>query len=429
MIELLKHIFDEQNHFASGGLLLMIVAGLGVYVRAIPYRLWQWVVGQSTMMITVTNDDAAFQWVKEWFLEQSFLKRIRRVDLDTTVKDGQLTLVPGPGSHWFWYAGRPFRVYFYRNDDPKSLSARRQESLTFITIGRRQRFLKRFVQEVVECHRKNITESALFVCDEGYWMKAQGYRPRRMESVILRPREKERLIQDVERFRGARERYLRLGVPYHRGYLLYGPPGTGKTSLVSALAAQFEMSIYVVSLSDFNDRCLLKAIQNIPPNSVVLFEDIDCMKTGGARPNLEEERRKKVSPEPDAKGSIPDGFAVTLSGLLNVLDGFHAPERVLFVMTSNRIEALDQALLRPGRIDYRLFLGRAVEEQKIELYTRFFPQASLVEAREFVEEHSSAETMAEFQGLLLGLEHDQSGWPEADHERLPADINEEALVG
>ena len=95
---------------------------------------------------------------------------------------------------------------------------------------------------------------------------------------------------------------------------------------------------------------------------------------------------------------------VTLSGLLNVLDGFYAPTGVLFVMTTNDLERLDQALLRPGRIDYKLYLGKASDHQKVELYRRFFPGSSDVEAREFVEASRSAETMAEFQGLLLALE-------------------------
>jgi chaperone BCS1 len=100
-------------------------------------------------------------------------------------------------------------------------------------------------------------------------------------------------------------------------------------------------------------------------------------------------------------------LGVTLSGLLNVLDGFRAPENVLFVMTSNKIEALDPALLRPGRIDFRLYLGRASDRQKVELYLRFFPEASEFDAEMFVEDHRSAETMAEFQGLLLALEEKQ----------------------
>jgi hypothetical protein len=61
------------------------------------------------------------------------------------------------------------------------------------------------------------------------------------------------------------------------------------------------------------------------------------------------------------------------------------------------------------RIDYRLFLGKAAEEQKVELYLRFFPRTSPAEAEEFVAANRSAETMAEFQGLLLGLDQDRPG--------------------
>jgi len=212
------------------------------------------------------------------------------------------------------------------------------------------------------------------------------------------------LMQDIERFKASKNRYRKLGVPYHRGYLLYGPPGTGKTSLVSALGAEFGMSVYVLNLTEFNDKTLMRATNDVPPNSIILFEDIDCMKSSSARPGLEEAVTTRANNVTDGKTENLPQLGVTLSGLLNVLDGFHAPEDVLFVMTTNVIDALDRALLRPGRIDYRLFLGRACEEQKIELYLRFFPMADREEAKEFVEMHYAAETMAEFQGLLLGLE-------------------------
>jgi mitochondrial chaperone BCS1 len=406
MTEIIKSILSGHNQFASGGLLLMIVGGLGVYLRAVPKGLWDWFVDQTTMMITVNDGDSSFFWVKEWLLEQSFLNRVRRVDLDTTIRNGELALIPAPGWHWFWRGRRPFLVYFYRNEDPKGSQRRRTESLTFRTIGRRQAFLKRFISEIVECHERNAgISSSLFVDDAG-WTRAQGYAPRLMESVILKTGEKERLLGDIRKFRDSRLRYRQLGVPYHRGYLLYGPPGTGKTSLVSAMAATFEMHVYVINLSTFNDRTLTMAINNVPPNSIVLFEDIDCMKSGKARTNPSGAEAKPGTSSDD-KEEIP-GLGVTLSGLLNVIDGFSAPENVLFVMTSNVIENLDQALLRPGRIDYKLYMGQADDRQNIELYKRFFPQATELDAELFVEEHRAAETMAEFQGLLLRLEQDCS---------------------
>ena len=127
------------------------------------------------------------------------------------------------------------------------------------------------------------------------------------------------------------------------------------------------------------------------------------MKAGDRRPEPEEWRKKQEAPGGNQKSDAIALFSVTLSGLLNVLDGFHAPENVVFVMTTNKIEQLDPALLRPGRIDYKLFMGEAAESQKIELYRRFFSEATEVEARDFAQAHFAA-TMAEFQGLLLALE-------------------------
>jgi chaperone BCS1 len=380
MLELLKSVLTGQNAFASGGLLLMIIGAVSVWLRAVPERIWYWIVRQATMLITVNDDDAAFVWVKEWFLEQNFLKRIRHVDLDTTMRNERIAMIPAPGMHWFWYGGRPFQVWFSRTEDSHERATRRMESLTFRTLGRRRVFLQKFVDDVVSCHTRRMgVQSYLYIYNDG-WDYVEGYAPRLLDSVLLQPGEKEHLIEDVKNFRASKQRYARLGIPYHRGYLLYGPPGTGKTSLVSALAAHFGLSIYVVNLTDFADRSLMNAVNLVPPNSVLLFEDIDCAKGGKAR---EAAVSVATGGGQADKGTVTNG--VTLSGLLNVLDGFYAPANVLFVMTTNHIEVLDDALLRPGRIDYRLFLGSASASQKIELYLRFFLQGTEVEAREFVE--------------------------------------------
>jgi chaperone BCS1 len=258
--------------------------------------------------------------------------------------------------------------------------------------------------------------------DDG-WDYVQGYSPRVLDSVVLEPGEKEHLIQDIAQFRRSKRRYERLGVPYHRGYLFYGPPGTGKTSLVSALAAHFGLSIYSINLSDFTDRSLMNAVNQVPANSVLLFEDIDCMTGSRSRESTNLEGIHNPVARPSKTENLAAANGVTLSGVLNVLDGFHAPTGVLFVMTTNHVEKLDQALLRPGRIDYRLYLGKASDLQKLDLFRRFFPKTPEAEAREFVEASRSAETMAEFQGLLLALEQREGRpdtQPEAQSEEIPA---------
>ena len=399
----LKSTLTGRNEFASGGLLLMIIGAISVWLRAVPKLVWDWIVGQTSMVITVKDDDAAFGWVKEWFLDQSFLKRTRRVDLDTTVRNERIAMIPAPGKHWFWYSGRPFEVWFSRTENTHERSGRRLESLTFRTLGRNRAFVTRFVEDVVRCHvRRQGVQSYLYVYDDG-WDYVEGYAPRGLASVILQPGEKEHLLEDVAQFRRSKQRYEVLGVPYHRGYLFHGLPGTGKTSLVSALAAHFGMSIYVINLGEFNDRSLMGAVNQVPTNSVLLFEDIDCMRGSQSRERADLGSGRNATATPSMKENASTN-GVTLSGLLNVLDGFHAPSGVLFVMTTNHVEKLDLALLRPGRVDYKLFLGKASDQQKAELYRRFFADASEHEAQEFIEASQSAETMAEFQGLLLALE-------------------------
>jgi chaperone BCS1 len=148
----------------------------------------------------------------------------------------------------------------------------------------------------------------------------------------------------------------------------------------------------------------MNAINQVPANSLLLFEDIDCMRTGEPRFGAGGEAGERGPGASGAKTNASCQNGVTLSGLLNVLDGLFAPTGVLFVMTTNDIGKLDGALLRPGRIDYRLYLGRASIQQKVDLYRRFFPHACETQAREFVAASPGAETMAEFQGLLLALE-------------------------
>ena len=163
MFEVLKHLLNGQNQFASGGLLLMVLGSIGVFVRGLPEQLWSWLVHQTTMRITVKDDDDSFVWVKEWFLEQEFLKRVRRVDLDTSLRGAEMALIPAPGRHFFWHAGLPFWVWFYRSEDTKGRSQRRIESLTFRTIGSIRQAIPIDSYRLLAAHAVGVSSGSLWM--------------------------------------------------------------------------------------------------------------------------------------------------------------------------------------------------------------------------------------------------------------------------
>jgi chaperone BCS1 len=387
-----------MNQFTMSGAVLVLMGGIMAYLKGLPSDIWFLLTRQLTVYVTVKDDDKSFVWVKEWMLDQEFIKHVRRVDLDSTLrKEMDISLIPSPGTHFFWHKKRPFWIEFKRSDEKKQdgYSAKRSESFALRTLGRKQSVVLKLVEEIKKSHHKSLqNESRLMQWITDYWYDVKGYRPRKLESIVLGAGEKEKLLEAVDKFLTSKEKYDLLGIPYHYGIGLNGPPGTGKTSLASAIAGRLGWDVYTMSLSEMSDSSLKQAMRNVPENSVIVFEDIDAMGVG-------EKRKKDDSKEKKDGDTMRDLLGVTLSGLLNVLDGFNAPSGVIYVMTTNHIDNLDPALLRPGRVDYRLYLGKATEHQKVELFKRFFPEVADADALSAVQERPSSETMAEFQGHLL----------------------------
>lgn len=167
----------------------------------------------------------------------------------------------------------------------------------------------------------------------GDWRTRSDLPPRTMDSVNLPKEQKDRIIADLGGFLEAEDRYNRLAIPWHRGYMFYGPPGTGKTSLVKALANHFNLDLWYISLSDLSvESSLLQLIGGVGPRSMLLLEDIDTIKITHDRDSSE-------------SGKISTG------SLLNTLDGVATPHGLITVMTTNRFDILDPALKRAGRMD------------------------------------------------------------------------------
>lgn len=187
----------------------------------------------------------------------------------------------------------------------------------------------------------------------------QPRRKRPLESVILDEGVKERIVEDVQDFLASGKWYHDRGIPYRRGYLLYGPPGTGKSSFIQALAGELDYDIAILNLSErgLTDDRLNHLLTIVPNRTLVLLEDVDAAFSN-----------RRVQTEADGYR----GANVTFSGLLNSLDGVaSAEERILF-LTTNHVDRLDEALVRPGRVDMTVRLGEVSRYQVGCLWDRFY---------------------------------------------------------
>jgi len=199
------------------------------------------------------------------------------------------------------------------------------------------------------------------------WKEANVRPIRPLSTVNLANGIEQDILRDIERYIHPSTHlfYARRGIPYRRGFLFYGPPGTGKTSFSLALAGHFRIDLYMISLASKNldDDTLTYLFNELPPKCIVLLEDIDSAGIDREAQNLdtdsERERRRKK-------------HILSLSGLLNTIDGAASQEGRILIMTTNVPETLDAALIRHGRIDKQIKFDLISKFDAKQLFIRMF---------------------------------------------------------
>jgi mitochondrial chaperone BCS1 len=226
-------------------------------------------------------------------------------------------------------------------------------------------------------------------------VKTRPSRP--LSSIIVEGNIKDMIKDDSIRFLNSEKWYISKGIPYRRGYLLYGPPGCGKTSLVTALAGELRLPIVLIPLNSdrMDDLILAEAMGSTPKDCIIFIEDIDSALPREAEQNQHLMARMRRAP-------------VTLSGLLNAIDGVGAQEGRLLFMSTNHRDRLDEALIRPGRVDFQAYLGKASKAGASELFDQFFVgDETTTDFRESAKEQflarveSGVHSFASLQGVLM----------------------------
>ncbi|KAK6832113.1 hypothetical protein RU639_002555 [Aspergillus parasiticus] len=281
----------------------------------------------------------------------------------------QLLWSPSEGIHYFRYGGRCLALT-RQIEERGTMLYTRTDKLRISCLGWDASILKQLLLEArVEYSQKEKGKTVIYrgakrsYDNDFYWARSTARPARPLSTVILDHEEKTAFIQDVQQYLhpSTMRWYSDRGIPYRRGYLFYGPPGTGKSSLAFAAAGFLGLNVYILDLNatQLTEDALAQLFQELPRRCLVLLEDIDTNEVTSRRSDESKKKRKGNN-------------KISLSALLNTIDGVAAQEGRVLVMTTNHQENLDPALIRPGRVDYQIEFKLANRNLMMQMFQNLF---------------------------------------------------------
>jgi len=392
------------NDFASGGLALGMIGGMIAVAKTAGDYLWEWLQRKFIVVATFNNTDESYQWLLSYLADHPMATSTSRFTIATDLsgKPGQTRVdedagygiylprvffIPSAGRHFFWFKNRLLwlsKEQAQRQAGSSSGPGLPTEVIKIASIGRSRDILEDLIQEAQRKYVEKEKGRTVIFASDGYgnWRRTRSRPVRPLDTIVLDSGLKSWILADVIEFLGSEKWYADRGIPYRRGYLLYGYPGTGKTSFITSLAGELRLNIYVISLANkmLTDESLIELMSQTPPRCILLLEDIDAAFVS-----------RTMTADGSAAASAVSGGStttgVTFSGLLNAIDGVAAQEGRILCMTTNHIEKLDPALIRPGRIDCQVLLDRGTQAQAHELFLKFYSHGTY--EHEFIAEEAA----------------------------------------
>lgn len=351
---------------------LMCLFGLLGFLSPYIYKSKAFLEGSFTSTVYVQSTDETYNMVLEWISSRGLDGAARSSIVRVKKQNGRQDPIGKPKKALSFSPWHGSFIFRHRNSflsyrtSLADVGFRKEEELSITCLGRSPKTVKDFLNECKDEYlRLNRNKTTVFRNRRDCWERAAVIEARPLSTVILADTQKQSLIKDVGEFFDKRTRrwYSTRSVPYRKGILFYGPPGTGKTSLSLSVAGRFGLDIYTASVSTVNDQMLHDLFTKLPPQCIVLLEDIDAATATHCRGAGDGNASKTADKE-----------SVTLSGLLNAFDGVASQEGRLLIMTTNHIRKLDDALIRPGRIDRKVEFQLVDRDLATQIYRLVFEE-------------------------------------------------------
>lgn len=234
-------------------------------------------------------------------------------------------------------------------------------------IQKLKSFTRMLVKDTREIERHQAKSIYHYVgAGGGGGMSQEWGRPTRTFADVFIPDEQQRRIEEsVIKFANSEKWYRDHNIPYHFGIMLHGDPGTGKSSVVQAITNIIDCDVYYVNTAALgpalnNDYWLRNT--NKERTRIAIIEDVDT--------SVFSKRRNKSNEKVEKYDRFPPPQEFSIGTFLNFIDGFASPDKVIYIMTTNHLDELDPALIRPGRIDLSLEIGY-VDNETFTKFTMF----------------------------------------------------------
>jgi len=376
MIEKITELFSN----AQNNQILIAIMGGGIFwqiisnIQAILGTIWSWILACISFTINSVNvgdyDRPILRYKIEKVLSNSKVLWERHSELQPTSSDYNETKLMntafGRSYRWLWghfmildrtYSTQSTKVVI-------NISAR-------VFFTRRKKFIARLIEEVEKCSLTGDRDTIMVNMGDGIVTE----KPKRdINSVYTDGNIAQKMLSDVKAFIDNRDIYVKNNSPYKFVGLLCGTPGSGKTSTIHAIASELGMGIRFINTDKEEFESIARLMTRNDDygdngkRNIIVIEDIDCMSMNAT------DRRNISNVQCDGRMKIEDDdpsdvieyknehnrslidfkvAPISLSSILNLLDGIITPSGAIVFLTTNNPDKLDSALLRDGRIDAR----------------------------------------------------------------------------